>query len=502
MTDLILRDYQERDIQRLRNAFSHGMRAPIYQLSTGGGKTVVFSHVVQNAVAKGKRVLVLAHRRELIRQASAKLDWCGVPHGIIAAGEDRDHDAQVIVASIQTVARRLGSLPQFDLIVLDEAHHAVAGSWSKLLASQPQAFLLGVTATPARLDGKGLGKHCGGHFDAIVLGPTMQDLIDQGYLAPCKVFLPAAGIDTRGVKKIAGDYDEGELEGRADAVTGDAVKEFQKLPAGTTAIAFCVTVKNAERVAQAFRDAGVKSTAVHGGMAKPERDAAIAGLEDGTVTVLTSCEIVSEGLDVPSVGCVILLRPTKSLTMCRQQIGRGMRPKADGSALIVLDHARNCLEHGLPTDVIDWTLDGVEKDESKKPPPPWQCLSCGVLNAPARTECKECGAAKPWRCATTPMRRGCGETNPGDVMHCQFCGRARPVRRELVADNAEMAEFAPEQFAYILRMGYRQLLSRPRTQEELQAYAHAKGYKKGWVFHRMQEQARQFGHGAPDREVA
>ena len=503
MTDpLVLRDYQTADIARLRETYAQRARAPIYQLSTGGGKTVVFSHIVTSAVAKGKRVLVLAHRRELIRQASAKLDWCGVPHGIMAAGQDRDHDAQVIVASIQTVARRLDSLPQFDLIVIDEAHHAVAATWSKLLAGQTKARLLGVTATPARLDGKGLGVHCGGHFDAIVCGPSMQDLIDAGYLAPCKVFIPSATIDTTGVKKIAGDYDEGELEERADAVTGDAVKEFQKLPAGTTAIAFCVTVKNAERVAQAFRDVGVKSVAVHGGMAKPERDAAIAGLEDGEVTVLTSCEIVSEGLDVPSVGCVILLRPTKSLTMCRQQIGRGMRPKPDGSALIVLDHARNCLEHGLPTDVIDWTLDGVEKDESKKPPPPWRCLSCDALNAPARPDCKECGAPKPWVCASTPMRRGCGNVNPGNVMLCELCGRARPVRRELVADGAEMREFTPDAQARILRMGYRELLSRPRSAEELRAYAKDRGYKAGWVFHRMQEQARQFGHGGPDREVA
>jgi superfamily II DNA or RNA helicase len=324
----------------------------------------------------------------------------------------------------------------------------------------------------------------------------MQELIDQGYLAPCQVFLPAAAIDVRGVRKIAGDYDEGQLEERADAVTGDAVKEFAKLPPGTTAIAFCVTVKNAERLAQAFRDAGVKSTAVHGGMAKPERDAAIAGLEDGTVDVLTSCEIVSEGLDVPSVGCVILLRPTKSLTMCRQQIGRGMRPKPDGSALIVLDHARNCLEHGLPTDPVDWTLDGIEKDTSKKPPPPWECLVCSLLNAPARKECKGCGAPKPWTC------QACGEPNSGDSVQCEVCGCARPMRHELVADNAEMAEFVPDKYAYILRMGYRQLLSKPRTEAELQAYARAKGYKAGWVHYRLVEQAQQFGHGAPDREVA
>ena len=171
---IVLRPYQETDIEKLRDQFRQGARAPIYQLSTGGGKTVVFAHVIKGAVAKGTRTLVLAHRRELIRQASNKLSDLGVPHGIIAAGMDRDHDAQVIVASIQTVARRLDTLPQFGLIVIDEAHHAVATTWSNLLKAQTDARLLGVTATPARLDGKGLGKHVGGHFDAIVCGPACR----------------------------------------------------------------------------------------------------------------------------------------------------------------------------------------------------------------------------------------------------------------------------------------------------------------------------------------
>ena len=490
---LVLRPYQERDIQRMRNCYSHGMKAPIYQLSTGGGKTVVFSSVISSAVAKGRRVLVLTHRRELIKQASAKLSWCGVPHGVMAAGQDRDHDSPVIVASIQTLARRIDSLPQFDLVVIDECHHAVAGTWSKLLAAQQAggAKLLGVTATPARLDGKGLGVHVGGHFDAIVTGPSMQELIDAGYLARCKVLLPAVAIDTNGVRKIAGDFDAGELEQRADGATGNAVEEFAKLPAGSTAIAFCATVRHAERVAEAFRAAGFRSVCVHGGMSKDDRDAAIADLGTGAVQVLTSCELISEGLDVPSVSCVILLRPTQSLTMCRQQIGRGMRPKADGSPLIVLDHARNCLTHGLPTDDIDWTLDGIEKGPARTPPEPWACMACEALNSVARQECSVCGAPKPWRCR-------CGCRNPVTADSCQLCGGARPTRRILEAEAVgEMAEYNPktDRFAAILRLSYGRLLSKPRSEAELQAYATDRGYKRGWVHHRLQEQAVKFGHG-------
>jgi DNA repair protein RadD len=519
-----LRDYQIVDIDRLRDAYRKGARAPIYQLATGGGKTIVFSHVIKGAVAKGTRVLVLAHRRELIKQASAKLTELGVVHGIMAAGQDRDHDAQVIVASIQTIARRLHLLPLFGLIVIDEAHHAVAKTWSELLGGQPGAKLLGVTATPARLDGKGLGTHCGGHFDSIVCGPPMQELVDRGYLAECEVYVPAASINVRGLRTIAGDYDEGELEKRAEGVTGDCVAEYlrhrdaaqcvglggggteceaqrraaspatkQDAVPGFSGIAFCVTVRHAESVAQAFRDAGIRSTCVHGAMNKAKRDAAIAGLSTGEVEVLTSCEIISEGLDVPSVAIVILLRPTKSLTLCLQQVGRGMRPKADGGKLIVLDHARNCLTHGLPTETRNWSLDGVDRDTSKKPPEPWTCLDCGVLNSPARQECKACGALKPWVCQSEDLEgRICGEINPGDTEECEACGAARRRRHIPVEDNAEMRVLAPDAFAHIYRLNYYQLIGHPRTEAEVAAYARHRGYKPGWTYHFMREQTLRF----------
>ena len=489
---LTLRDYQVADIEALREAYRKGAKAPLYQLATGGGKTVVFSHIVQSSAAKGKRVLVLAHRRELVKQASMNLTWCGVAHGVMAAGMDRDHDAPVIVASIQTVVRRLDKLPQFDLIVADEAHHAVSKTWSALLASQPKAKLLGVTATPQRLDGKGLGTHCGGPFDALVCGPATQDLVDAGHLAELRVYLPAAAIDVRGLRKVAGDYVEEELAERAGGVTGDAVEEFKKLPDGTTAIVFCVTVKHAQDVARSFLNAGFNAKAVYGDMAKDERDAAIQGLGTGEIQVLVACEIVSEGLDVPSVGCVILLRPTKSLTMAFQQIGRGMRPKADGGALVVLDHARNCLEHGLPTEPVAWSLDGVEKDPNKTPPEPWPCLACRVLNSPGRQACAACGALKPWLCPD----RECRNVNPGETESCEMCGMARPRRKILECDDGEMAVYVPDPYAYVTRLGYRQFLAKKRTRAEMQAYAEAKGYKRGWVFHRMQEQEELFGVAA------
>ncbi len=445
MNDLILRDYQTADVERLRASYANGHRAPIYQLATGGGKTVVFSHITKSAAAKGRRTGIFVHRRELIKQASAKLDWAGVPHGIIAAGQDRDHDAPVQVLSIQSAINR--TLPEFDFIVIDEAHHARAETWHKLLASQTKAKLLGVTATPARTDGKGLGVAHGGLFDDMVCGPTMQTLIDAGHLSPARCLVPSRTIDTTGLKKLGGDYQIDELAKRAKIVTGDAVAEYAKHAAGKSAIAFCCTIEHAEDVAQAFTDAGFRSACVHGGTPKDVRDALIASLGTGEIDVLTACDLISEGLDVPSVGATILLRPTGSLILCLQQIGRGMRPAPGKDALIVLDHAGNTDKHGLPEEDRVWTLAGVEKKVAPKK-------------------------------AADPETEGFGV----------------PVEIVTLEGELVLAQKA-EKDARFAAMSYHQFKKHPRTDAQIKAYAKAHGYKPGWAFYFRKDQIERFGHG-------
>jgi superfamily II DNA or RNA helicase len=220
----VLRPYQADCVDRLRAGYAQGYRALLFQLATGAGKTIVFGEITRRAAEKGRPTLVVAHRRELIRQASAKLDWAGVPHGIIAAGLDRDAGAPTQVGSVQTIARRLDQMPPFDLIILDEAHHCRAATWHSVLAHQPHARLLGVTATPARLDGKGLGVAAGGCFDDLVCGPSTQTLIDGGFLSPVRCFVPERNIDLSGVRVRAGDYARDDLEGIVDrAVSSPAM---------------------------------------------------------------------------------------------------------------------------------------------------------------------------------------------------------------------------------------------------------------------------------------
>ena len=437
VSTLQLRDYQLTDVERLRDEFRKGARAPIYQLATGGGKTVVFSHIIQAAAMRGRRTGVFVHRRELIKQTSNKLDWTGTAHGIMAAGLDRDHDALVQVLSIQSAVNR--KLPDFDFIVIDEAHHARAETWHKLLASQTKARLLGVTATPARTDGKGLGVKWGGLFDSMVCGPSMQELVDAGHLAPSKCFVPARLIDTRGLKKVAGDYRLDELAARASVVTGDAIREYRDKALGRTAIAFCVNVEHAQNVASAFSAAGFRAACVHGKTPKDERDRLIAGLGDGSLDILTSCELISEGLDVPAVGAVILLRPTHSLIMALQQIGRGMRPAPGKDCLVVLDHAGNTVKHGLPEEDRDWSLDGVEKRGG------------GGFHEP------------------DPDAERDGPTGP-------------------VFIDGELVAAAPDPLARWKRMGYYEFIRHPRSESDARSFAMAKGYKPGWAWHFMQEQ--------------
>ena len=420
----------------------------------------MFTAVVQSAAAKRRRIGVMLHRRELVQQASAKLTWAGVPHGIVAAGLDRDHDANVLVCSIQTAARRLASLGRFDFIVIDEAHHARAETWHQLLASQPSAKLLGVTATPARTDGKGLGIEAGGLFDAMVCGPSMAELVAAGWLAPARCFVPGSRIDTSGLRTRAGDYVLEALADRAGSVTGDAIIEYRRRAPGQSAIAFCCTIEHAKDVAAAFRNAGYRSACVHGAMKSAERDALIGGLGDQSIEVLTSCDLISEGLDVPSVGAVILLRPTKSLVLCLQQIGRGMRPSPGKASLIVLDHAGNTLLHGLPEEDRAWSLDGAPKREveATEEPPNWLCPNCECLN---------------------PLHAGV----------CIDCGALRPVwRKPPQTIDGDLVEAKGGQYAHIIRLPYRTLKSRPRTRAELSAYARAHHYKGGWVGHFLREQ--------------
>ena len=431
-----LRPYQQQLINDIRLQYQLGHKSVLAVLPTGGGKTVCFSYIAEQASRKGNRVLVLVHRQELLDQASRAMP---VPHGLIQAGKAMDLSHSVQVASVQTVARRLHLLPRdfFQLLVVDEAHHTTAGTWAKVIEHFSQAKLLGVTATPIRGDGRGLGEH----YQAMVEGPTAQQLTDEGYLAGAKVLAPP-GFDSAGLRKRMGDFDTKEAEQRVGTIMGDCLGHYRKHLSGQTAIAFCCSVAHAEAVAGLFQSAGIAAASIDGTMDTANRRRLLADLAIGRLKVLTSCALIGEGVDVPSVGGCILLRPTASVGLHLQMIGRCLRPQP-GKRAVVLDHVGNTLRLGHHLEPREWTLEGLAKRDRSAAPSVKVCPQCFAAMASQAKQCLECGH------------------------------RFAPEARELQRVDGELVEVAMR--AKRREQGGAQSL------DDLRQLAQQRGYKRGWA---------------------
>lgn len=390
---ITLRPYQQALINGARDAYRGGERAVLFHLPTGGGKTVTASTVVEGAARKGNRTWWLTHRRELAEQASQTFYGMGIPHGTIRAGSISDRHALVQVASIQTIARRLAQLDAPDLIVFDEAHHIGAAQWEAIFNAYPNARILGLTATPWRLDGQGLGNW----FGQMVTGPTVADLIEQGSLSPYRLFAPAIP-DLSGVGTAAGDYQRGALAKAMDkpTIVGDAIGHYNRLCPGKRAVAFAAGVENSRHIAAQFNDAGIAAEHVDGSMPAEQRDAAVERFRSGETLVLSNADLFGEGFDVPAIEAAILLRPTKSLSLYLQQVGRALRPFPGKAEAIILDHAGNSLKHGLPDDEREWSLEDRERRAKRDAleVPVRQCTECFFVYRPAPA-CPSCGHAPP-----------------------------------------------------------------------------------------------------------
>lgn len=457
-----LRPYQRKAVDDLRIALRKA-RSALWVGPTGSGKTVIFSSIASGTVANQRYVWIVVHRQELLLQTSRSLSELGIMHGLIAPKFTPGFE-YVQVCSVQTLVKRLeaGRMGAVDLIVLDEAHHAAAGSWNKVIKARPNAKLIGVTATPLRLDGQGLGSAHGGVFDTMIVGPSTRELIEAGFLVRPVVYAPEHRLDLSGVKMRGGDYAPGEAAKRVDkpTITGDAVKHYAKLCPGEPAIVFCASIGHAEHVAQEFRSAGFRSESIDGGMGDGERRSLIEGLGSGRVQVLTSCEIVSEGTDIPVVSAAILLRPTASLGLYLQQVGRALRPAPGKSRALILDHVGNCIRHGLPDDEWEWSLDGVKRfggerrEQDERGERTRQCPKCYAVHAPL-PRCPHCG-------------------------HEFDRNMSAPERIE-----GNLMEITPELAAALAptRDSRRRVLERRR--EELAKEAVEKGHKPRWVEHRL-----------------
>ena len=395
MTDT-LRDYQQAAVRDLRIALCKH-RAIVYVLATGAGKTIVAAEIARLARHEGLRTFLLVHRRELVHQAQDTLAKAcpGVTIGVEAAGFPSVPWADLHIGMVQTIVRR-AHVPTPDLVIVDEAHHTRARSWEIVLSRWPNARVLGLTATPERLDGKGLHAL----FDAMVLGPSPSELIDAGWLAPCRVLsLPS---HFRGLRRNrSGDYREDDLRSAVNSkVVADAVKAYMRYARNLSTIFFGASIEHSKQVCHDLRALGIATEHIDGSDTMQRRDHIMEALRGGAVKLVGNVHLIDEGFDAPGCACVMMGYPTASITRLLQMAGRAMRPGPDKTALI-LDLGGSCHELGLPDQPREWSLEDGATPPSQFPTP---CGACHTFFLPP-PPCPHCG----WR----PHRAQSDTSGPG-----------------------------------------------------------------------------------------
>lgn len=406
-----LRDYQlslKRDIHTAWQSVRHVLAVS----PTGSGKTVLFSDILANEPGAS---VAIAHRQELVSQISLALARCGVRHGIIAPHSTIKNivsihmaelgcsfyngNARCRVAGVDTLVRmdpKDGWFHQVAMVVQDEAHHVLRkNKWGRAYEMFPNARSLGVTATPCRADGKGLGTHSAGLFESMVCGPSMRDLIDQGYLTDYRVFsAPAHNLNLDAVPLSAGgDYSPDPLRKAVhqSSIVGDVVTTYLKHAAGKLGVTFAVDVEDATKIAAAYRAAGVPAEVVTAKTPDHLRIAVLRRFRAREVMQLVNVDLFGEGFDLPAIECVSFARPTQSFALYVQQFGRALRLLEGKALAIIFDHVGNVLRHGLPDAHREWSLDGrAARNPQEGVMPVRACPKCTLVYERFEPRCPYC----------------------------------------------------------------------------------------------------------------
>lgn len=403
-----LRDYQARAVSDIRASLARQRpsggadNAPpsvVYQLPTGGGKTVIGAAVAAEVVRDGGRVVWLTHRMELLHQSVQAIRRTCPEAQVDALHRKRSFTwdrSRVVVGMVPTMHRRRRSewgLPAADLVICDEVHHAASKTWRDMLAHYGEAARLGLSATPERLDGRGLRDQ----FRELITGPDIPTLQRDGHLAPVRMLRTAQLYDESQLTVLAGEFSGDSIRRAFYQDVGEMVTApltaYQRYAEGRQAIVFCPLLAHAELSRQSFEGAGIEAMVLSGQTSDRIRSKIVNSFRSGELRVLINCDVVSEGFDVPECGCVILCRPTRSLTVFLQQCGRASRPH-EGRTALVLDCVGNYARHGHAADPRDWSLDG--RGGRPRAPTPRACPHCdAVLPVRAVLTCPECGGPIP-----------------------------------------------------------------------------------------------------------
>lgn len=382
-----LRPYQTDIVNRVRQAYLHGFKAPCVVLPCGGGKSVIVAEIAKRTTDKKNHVLFLVHRKELVDQIQKTFNYWGV--------DMKNAD----IMMVQTATRRISKLQKPALIITDENHHSKSTTYRRIYDSFPNAKRIGVTATPVRLDGSGLGDV----NDILIEGVSAKWLIKNHYLAPYDYYAPSIA-DLTGIKILHGEYEtiSAQKALMKTAVFGDVIRHYRQLADGKQAICYCVSIKHSMAMTEEFRNADISAEHIDGNTPKDERERIISEFRSGKIKILCNVDLISEGFDVPDCECAILLRPTKSLTLYIQQSMRCMRYKPNKRA-VILDCVGNYARFGMPDADRVWTLEGRKKNkkdrqQTEEEVKVLQCPECYYTFEPpkfGKRICPSCGYVFP-----------------------------------------------------------------------------------------------------------
>ena len=441
MINIILRDYQLDLIYKVSLAWRNNFKRPCIVLPCGGGKSIIAADMAKRTTDNNKNVLFLVHRKELCEQIENTFTDYGVNMDLCQIG------------MVQTITRRTNKITKPNLIITDENHHCVANSYKKIYNAYPDVYCVGVTATPVRLNGGGLGEI----NDKLIIGPSARELIDMNCLSDYDYYAPPVA-DLTGLRSRAGDYVAEDIEQALSKpkIYGDVIKYYRELSDGKQAICYCPTIKYSQMIVENFKSAGISAEHIDGNTPKNKRAEIIDNFRLGNIKILCNVDLVGEGFDVPDCNTSILLRPTKSLSLYIQQSMRCMRYKPNKRATII-DHVGNVHRFGLPSQDRAWTLEPkpVKKSEGATVKVK-QCTECFFTHTPALI-CPNCGHIY------APERK-----SPKEVKDARLRKINETVKQ--YTKSEQCGSFA-----------------------ELAAWGKQRGYKPGWAYHQAKSRGLLYG---------
>jgi len=471
---IVLRDYQKKAVDQIRTEIQKGNRRILLVLPTGSGKSHTMGDISKKSIDKSNKILALMHRRQLVTQLMQRFEECGVNSAMIMSGEEHNLDCSAQIATCQTYTRRLKLKKDNNkffidaaIVFIDEAHHALSNTYQNILSNYNDKIIIGVTATPILASGVGMGNY----FDAIVQPVSIKELIDQNHLVPGVYYGPSSP-DLSKIKTVVGDYEKKGLDEVVNQprIIGDVVKNWFKIAGGLSTMVFAVNVNHSKALCKEFNDNGVTAEHLDAHSIDEEREDTLRRFRDGDTQVLLNVALFTEGTDVPEIECIVLARPTKSLGLHLQMIGRGARPNKGKDSFTVIDHGGNVNRLGYYEDEIEWLLTekevGFKKKEVRK------------KEKKIRT-CEECHAQ-----FTGPTCPQCGKTILG-------------YGKIIEAEEAELIALSKKK------------KKEPTTEQKrkfygmLEYHRKEKGYSKGWTANQFKQKYKEFPKGmnnAPDQK--